>query len=106
MRRIVSKTYNTLIQFLFQIRYQDTQCGIKLFKKHALDSVINKVNVKQYAFDLELIVALRDSKFRVVDAPVKVKKQENIGSVSLKSILKTFVDTCIIWIKKKKGFYK
>jgi len=106
MRRIVSKGYNWMIRVLFGIKYQDTQCGIKIFKKGALDWVIDKVNVKRYAFDLELIVALRENKFRVADAPVRVKKQTNSGSVHFRSILRTFIDTLIVWVKKKKGFYR
>lgn len=105
LRRIVSETYNALVRLLFDIKYQDTQCGIKIFKKQALGEVIEKVNVKRYAFDLELLVALKEKGFRVVDAPVKIKEQSNAGSVKISTILHTFLDTLKIWIKRNRGCY-
>jgi hypothetical protein len=106
IRRIVSRGYNLMTKFLFGTSFDDTQCGIKLFQKRALDSVINKVNVKQYAFDMELIIALKEMRFRVIDAPVNIKKQANAGSVKVKTIIRTFIDTVIIWLKVKRGYYR
>jgi glycosyltransferase involved in cell wall biosynthesis len=105
-RRIISNTYNLMIRILFGFEYRDTQCGIKIFRKETLDAVIDKVSCKQFAFDVELIVALREAGFRISDAPVKIKPQKNIGSVSKWNIFRTFIDTLIIWINKKRGFYK
>ena len=105
VRRVVSSTYNRITNLLFGIRLQDTQCGIKMFKRYALDKVIEKVNAKRYAFDLELMLALRHSNYRIVDSPVYIKKQENNGSVNFRNIFQTAFDTFIIWIKYMKGFY-
>lgn len=104
-RRIVSKTYNMIIRILFGLSYRDTQCGIKLFKKYALDKVISRTTSKRYAFDLELIVSLIQNKLRIADAPVNILVKNNVGSVNINSIIVTFVETIIIWIKKKKGLY-
>ena len=105
-RRIVSMVYNSLIRFLFGFNYQDTQCGIKIFKKYALDRIIENITIKKFAFDLELIVALREMSLRVADAPVTIKEQLNTGSVTLQSIHNTFIDTLSIWNRKRKGFYR
>lgn len=104
-RRIISQTYNFLIRLLFDLKFEDTQCGVKIFKKHVLQEVIEKVKVKQYAFDLELLVALRANKFRIADAPVTIRPQVNRGSIGVSVILRTFFDTITIWIKMKKRFY-
>ena len=104
-RKIVSLIYNTMIRSLFDIRYEDTQCGIKLFKRHALKKVIRKITIKKFAFDFELIVALKESEMVVIDCPVKVRKQKNRGSVSFKSLVETFFDTMNVFIKFKRGFY-
>lgn len=104
-RRIISQTYNWIVKILFDLNFDDTQCGIKIFKKRALDKVIAKVNVKQYAFDLELIVALRAIRCRIADAPVTIQSQMNRGSIGIGAIYRTFLDTITIWIKMKKRFY-
>jgi len=105
VRRIVSKTYNAINRLLFGFDYRDTQCGIKVFKKKVLDDIISKVNVKRYAFDLELIVALRANSYRIADAPVTIRTQQNKGSVSVTTIFQTFVDTMKIYGNMKKGRY-
>lgn len=105
-RQIVSKVYNWIVRYLFGFNYRDTQCGIKMFKKSCLEKIIQKVNTKRYAFDLELVVALRENNFRIIDAPVTLDNQKNKGSVSFSSIISTFIDTLIIYKKKKKGFYR
>lgn len=104
-RRIISQTYNSLIRFLFDMKLEDTQCGIKLFKAGALEKVIKNVTTKQYAFDLELLVALRANKYRIVDAPVSIEPQMNRGSISLKAIIGTFIDTLKVWSRLKGGIY-
>ncbi len=104
-RTVVSQTYNFIIRTLFGIKYEDTQCGIKIFRKYALDKVIEKVTIKKFAFDLELIVALRQMGMKIVDAPVKVKDQMNSGSVTIGNIYRTFFDTISIWKKMITGYY-
>ena len=105
IRNIVSKTYNFLCRKMFDINFEDTQCGLKIFKKKCLDEVISKVTSKRYAFDLELIVALKEKHYRIVDVPVSIKRQMNQGSVSLKSIVHTLIDTLGIYFRKVKGYY-
>jgi len=106
MRKIVSKCYNIVIRILFDLGYDDTQCGLKIFKKSALERVIDKITIKKFAFDLELIVALREMRMKIADSPVMLREQVNMGSVSLSSIIITFIDTLKVWFRMKKGFYK
>jgi len=104
-RKIISRTYNFMIRKLFGFDFEDTQCGLKVMKKKALDAVIASINVKKFAFDLELIIACKEKGFRVVDAPVYIQRRINRGSVNFISILQTFIDTMRIWYRKQRGYY-
>lgn len=104
-RKIVSIVYRILVKVLFNLHIKDTQCGFKLFKKEPLLLIMDKITTNRYASDLEIIIALRESGFRVVDAPVYVKKQTNRGSVKLDSILTILADTLKIWWLKNRGWY-
>ena len=104
-RRIVSFIYNLMTRILFGITFRDTQSGMKLFRYGILDGLIHKVNSKRYAFDLELIVAIKEMGYRIVDAPVKVRKSLNKGSVRFSTILLTLFDTLVIFINKSRGKY-
>ena len=106
IRRIVSWTYNLMCRLLFRIPLRDTQCGMKLFKRAALETIIPKLLVKRFAFDLELIVALREKNIRIADAPVNVAKQIGHGSVNLQNIIDTARDTLAVWYRKQKGWYR
>lgn len=104
-RRFVSITYRLLIKILFNLHIKDTQCGFKLFKKEPLLLIMDKLVTNRYCTDLEIIIALKESGFRVVDAPVYVKKQVNRGSVSLDSMRTMLYDTFKIWWLKTIGWY-
>lgn len=106
VRWIVSNTYNLLCRFLFGISLRDTQCGLKLFKHQVLERIETKLLVKRYAFDIELITALRENNIRIADAPVNVYRRYNQGSVDLPNILQTFKDTMAVWWRKQRGWYK
>ena len=104
-RSIVSRVYNRIIKILFGFPLADTQCGCKLFKKAVLDDVMDRISVKKYAFDLELLIAIRDNHYQIVDAPVFVERQYNIGSVNIKNILITLKDTLIVFFRRQRGHY-
>ena len=105
-RNIVSVGYHIIVKALFRFPLRDTQCGLKLFKRKALQRVINRVLAKRFAFDLEVLVAIRDNNYRIIDAPVKVTKQMDSGSVSLGSIIDTLRDTLAVWYRRNNGWYK
>lgn len=107
IRWIVSNTYNLLCRLLFDIKVRDTQCGFKLFKRRALAKVMSALLVKRFAFDLELIVAMKAQGLRIADAPVRVMPQKNAGSVSVRNIYMTLVDTLAVWYRHKiLGWYE
>ena len=64
-RIIVAKVFNLLVRSLFFIPYKDTQCGAKFFKREAADYIVNNVKMSQWAFDVELLYALRKKGFKV-----------------------------------------
>lgn len=104
-RTIVSNIYSLIIKLLFNLPLRDTQCGLKLFKYRLLP-IIDRTLAKQYAFDLELLVALRENHIRVADVPVYVRKGGGTGSVSLYSVLHTLNDTLAVRWRKSIGWYK
>lgn len=106
IRRIVSLGYNSLVRFLFGLQLRDSQCGFKLFKKAVLDKIMPKILVKQFAFDLEILVALKENNIRVADAPVYVDKALGIGSVNISSIFNTAKDTLAVFYRKQTGWYR
>lgn len=97
LRRLMSWSYHKLVRVLFGIRVRDTQTGIKLIRRDALRLVLPLLRENRYAFDLELIVALRRAGYvRVFEAPVNLGFRFN-STISAKAVAGIILDTLSIW---------
>lgn len=104
-RKIISWASQTLIRILFGLNIRDTQVGMKFFKRKVLEDVLPRLLVKQYAFDIEiLVVAHRLGYKRIFEAPIRLqwRKDNSIVSKSLWKILfNTLWDTLAIFYRLK-----
>jgi len=69
-RRIASRFFNLIIRVLFGLSYTDTQCGAKVFRKEALDIVLNEITATGFEFDVEILWRLKRAGFTVIEAPI------------------------------------
>lgn len=69
LRIITSRGFNFLVKSILFLPYSDTQCGAKLFKKEAIENVINDLGTTKWAFDIDLIYKLRRENFRIIEIP-------------------------------------
>jgi glycosyltransferase involved in cell wall biosynthesis len=69
LRRAASRTFNAIVRALFGLRIRDTQCGTKLFRTSALDRVRDDLELSGFAFDIELLVALRSTGATIDEVP-------------------------------------
>ena len=98
-RRIVSSVYFFLVKIMFGLPIRDTQTGLKLFKRDVLKKVFPKVLIKKFAFDLELLVVAHHYGYHITEAPVVVKFNRFLGSVGIKSIWDTWLDTMAVFYR-------
>jgi len=71
LRRMESRGFNILIRLLFGLRYHDTQCGAKVFRKAALDTVLPAMISRGFEFDVELLWRLRSAGFAIAEVPIE-----------------------------------
>ena len=98
-RRIISNTYFFLIKLLFGLPIQDTQTGLKLFRREVLEKVFPKMLVKRYAFDLELLALTHHYGYSIAQAPVVLKSTRYQHRIRLIDIVHTFWDTLAVWYR-------
>jgi len=98
-RKIISFVYYLLIRILFNLPCHDTQTGLKLFKTEVLRNVLPRVLVKQFAFDLELLVNAHHLGYKIAEAPIILNPQRSYGRIGPKSILATGLDTLAIFYR-------
>jgi len=71
LRQFESRIFNLAIRLLFGLPYQDTQCGAKVFRKDALDTVLPGIVSKGFEFDVELLWRLRKKGYRISEYPIE-----------------------------------
>jgi glycosyltransferase involved in cell wall biosynthesis len=67
--RLASRSYNAIVCVLFGLRYSDTKCGAKVFRRSALEPVMRRVETSNLAFDVDLLYAMKRMKARVREEP-------------------------------------
>jgi len=99
-RRIISRGYYLLVRLLFNLPCHDTQTGLKLFKTEVLERVFPRILVKQFAFDLEILVNAHHLGYRIAEAPIVLDPQrQRYGRIGLKAVFVTWWDTCAVWYR-------
>jgi glycosyltransferase involved in cell wall biosynthesis len=84
-RRILSFCSRKFIKWLFGLPIEDTQTGLKMFKRHAL----REWSMNGYAFDCEILLDAHLRGCTMCEVPIEVKVTD---TKSMKDILKTLFE--------------
>ena len=98
-RRIISLGYYLLVRMLFNLPCHDTQTGLKLFKTEVLRKVFPRILVKQFAFDLEVLVNAHHLGYRIVEAPIVLNPQRRYSRITTGQIYVTLWDTLAVFYR-------
>jgi len=72
-RKVISLGAQIISKLLLNINVKDTQAGLKIFQRKVLETVLPRLLIKNYAFDLELLsVSNRLGFTRIYEAPIKL----------------------------------
>jgi glycosyltransferase involved in cell wall biosynthesis len=72
-RKMLSRTFNVLTRILIGFNLRDTQVGLKVMKRSAVDKIFPRLAVKRYAFDVELLALAHLYNLKIAEMPVKLK---------------------------------
>ncbi|MFA7256076.1 MAG: glycosyltransferase [Kiritimatiellales bacterium] len=100
-RRLASSVYFSLVKLLLNLPLRDTQTGIKLFKREALENSLPRLLIKRFAFDLELLAVIHSQGFKITDAPVQLEFGDKLGCVTLSTVYRMTVDTLAIFYRTR-----
>jgi glycosyltransferase involved in cell wall biosynthesis len=70
-RRLASRAFNLLARTLTGLPFSDTQCGAKAFHADIVADVISSVETANFAFDVDLLAALRRRGARMIEVPIE-----------------------------------
>lgn len=77
-RQNLGKTFNRLLKAIMGLPFKDTQCGFKLVKNDQAfrDKILPFLQVRRFAWDVELIVFFLKQKKNVQEVPVRWEHKE------------------------------
>jgi len=82
-RHLVGLAFNAFVSMLLQIGLRDTQCGLKGFRREALERIGRSLTADGFAIDVEMLVVARALGLRLSDIPVHVTYHSAKSSVRL-----------------------
>jgi glycosyltransferase involved in cell wall biosynthesis len=82
-RHLVGLTFNALVRAAFGLPHRDTQCGLKAFRREALERLRDWLTIDGFAVDVEMLLAARALRLRVNEVPVTVAYESAASSVRL-----------------------
>jgi len=88
-RKLLSRTFNVMVRTLIGFNLKDTQVGLKVLKRSAVDKIFPRLAVKRYAFDVELLSLAHLYNLKIVEMPIKLNLE---SSFKPEEMLRMFVD--------------
>ena len=88
-RRIFSRCFHAYVELLFQMHIKDTQCGAKVMRRAAVESVHSALRLADVSFDINLLYSLKTHGFTIREVPtiwadqIGSKIKLNKGSVGI-----------------------
>jgi glycosyltransferase involved in cell wall biosynthesis len=98
-RRLASEVYFTLVRMLVGLPISDTQTGMKLFTREALGWAFERMLVKTFAFDLEVLSIAHAKGYTVAEAPIEMNFGQKVGCLSWNNIKQVLNDTLAIFYR-------
>ena len=98
-RRFVSACDFTLVKWFAGLPITDTQTGMKLFRREALGPALDRMLVKTYAFDLELLAIAASRGARIVEAPVVIRFGSKFGALKPRTVYNMAKDTLAVFYR-------
>jgi glycosyltransferase involved in cell wall biosynthesis len=82
-RRVASRAFNALTRSLFNLPFTDTQCGAKVFRRSAIDSILDQLEIANFAFDVDLLLELKKVGQPVAEVAISWENVEEYSKVRL-----------------------
>ena len=86
-RQFVSRSFHLIVEILFGMHIQDTQCPCKLMRCAAVEKIHSSLCIADLAFDVNLLVSLKRAGFRLLEVPVEWT--DKVGSKVTSSLFRS-----------------
>jgi len=71
MRDFGGRIFNLFMKAITGLKFEDTQCGFKAFRREAAIPVFNLQSIERFGFDPEVLYIAQKRKLRLLEVPVR-----------------------------------
>jgi glycosyltransferase involved in cell wall biosynthesis len=94
-RRVLSRLFNIVTRFVFQLPYEDTQCGLKIFKSESAKDLGRRIVSKKWTIDLNLLLLAKYLNLNVASVPIIWSEKGN-STLNVKKAFKDVLKELIV----------
>lgn len=77
LRENMGRTFNLFVRAITGLNIKDTQCGFKLFHRKSVSPFLGQLQVKRFAWDVELLLFARAHQLKIQEVPVTWEHQDD-----------------------------
>jgi dolichyl-phosphate beta-glucosyltransferase len=70
VRETMGKVFNLMIRLILPLEFRDTQCGFKMFTRAAAESIVSRMHIEGFAFDVEMLMIGKQLDLHICEMPV------------------------------------
>jgi dolichyl-phosphate beta-glucosyltransferase len=105
LREYAGRFFNLVMRAVTGLKFHDTQCGFKLFRRDAARAIFKRQQLERFGFDVEILFLAKLLGYRAVE--VAVRWDDVAGSkVGAMQGLDGFVDLLRVRMNQWRGRYK
>ena len=104
-RHTMGRGFNGLVRALVLPKFQDTQCGFKLFSGPAATDIFSRVTIDGWAFDVEVLVVAERLGLRVSVVPIEWHYRAESRVSPVVDALRMARDVAAIRLRAWRGAY-
>lgn len=105
-REMAGRVFNLLVRFFTGLRIQDTQCGLKLFRRETTRRAFELQTVTGFGFDPELLFLIEHLGGKVVEVPVRWNDNPATKVHFLRDSTRMFIDLVALRWRALTGKYR
>lgn len=105
-RIFIGRLGNLVIRCFLVPGIHDTQCGFKLFTRHAAREIFGRQRIHRWGFDMESLAIARNLKYKIVEIPVSWFNSSESRLRPIRDSFRTLSELIAIKMNLWRGRYK
>ena len=105
-RQFASRVFHFIVELLFRMHIRDTQCGAKVMRRQAVETIHSALRIADMAFDINLLYSLKRAGFRILEVPTEWTDKIGSKVTLFRTSLTMFLSVVRIWLIYSPRIYR